>query len=49
MTIAAAVQAIEEEGRRIVELQEKKEALSADHKEYIEKRAQLSEQISLMD
>ena len=33
-TIAAAVQAKEEEDRRIVELQEKKEALSADHKEF---------------
>ena len=48
-TIAAAVQAKEEEDRRIVELQEKKEALSADHKEFFEKRDQLSDQISLMD
>ena len=48
-TIAAAVQAKEEEDRRIVELQEKKEALSADHKEFFEKRDQLSDHISLMD
>ena len=48
-TIAAAVQAKEEEDCRIVELQEKKEALSADHKEFFEKRDQLSDQISLMD
>ena len=48
-TIAAAVQAKEEEDRRIVELQEKKETLSADHKEFFEKRDQLSDQISLMD
>ena len=48
-TIVAAVQAKEEEDRRIVELQEKKEALSADHKEFFEKRDQLSDQISLMD
>lgn len=32
-----------------MELQEKKEALSADHKEFFEKRDQLSDQISLMD
>ena len=48
-TIAAAVQAKEEEDRRIVELQEKKEALSADHKEFFREAGQLSDHISLMD
>lgn len=48
-TIEAAAQAKEEEDQRITALQEKKEALNADHREFFEKRDQLSEQISLMD
>ena len=48
-TIEAAVRAKEEEDQRIEELQAKKEALSADHREFFEKRDQLSDQISRMD